>query len=362
LRIALVSFDFGEYCVRLADGLSREAEVLLVLPEPLLAAHSALLSGQVQTAPFAPARLRQPLRQLQIIRSILVAVEAFEPDVVHFQHRHLWFNLFLGRLARYPLVITIHDVEAHSGDRESTKTPQRLSDVGYHRADRVVVHNEYGKNLVMQRLSIPAERIDIVPHIALGSQTKDVTPRDDGHTLLFFGRIWPYKGLEVLIRAEPLISAEVPDVEIVIAGRGEDMDRYYPMMVHPERFTVLNRFIPDSELAELFGRASLVVLPYVEASQSGVIPLAYTFARPVVATRVGGLPEMVDDGFTGLLVPPRDEAALARAIVRLLQDPDLRRQMGRRGQHKVETEWSPEAIGHQTLAAYRRAVAERGAR
>ena len=140
------------------------------------------------------------------------------------------------------------------------------------------------------------------------------------NTVLFFGRIWAYKGLEYLIRAEPLITAEIPDAKIVIAGKGEDFSRYRAMMVHPERFVVHNEFIPDDRRAELFARASVVVLPYVEATQSGVIPVAYTFSKPVVATTVGSIPEMVDDGRTGLLVPPRSEESLAEAIVSLLRD------------------------------------------
>jgi len=100
----------------------------------------------------------------------------------------------------------------------------------------------------------------------------------------------------------------------------------------------------------------MVVLPYIEASQSGVIPVAYTFAKPVIATTVGGLPEMVDDGQTGYLVPPRDERALANAVVRLLQDQTLRRRMGANGKLKVETECSPDQVAQQTSAIYHQAV------
>jgi glycosyltransferase involved in cell wall biosynthesis len=172
---------------------------------------------------------------------------------------------------------------------------------------------------------------------------------------LFFGRIWPYKGLDYLIRAEPLISAVVPDAEIVIAGEGEDMARYRAMMVHPERFTVINDYVSDARRVELFSQAALVVLPYLEASQSGVIPIAYSSARPVVATTVGGLPAMVEDGVTGYLVPPCDEQALAAAILRILQDPELAGQMGRNGQRKINTECSAPVIAGQLLGVYAQA-------
>ena len=113
-----------------------------------------------------------------------------------------------------------------------------------------------------------------------------------------------------------------------------------------------NEFVSVEKRAELFARAAVVVLPYVEASQSGVVPVAYSFAKPVVATAVGGLPEAIDDGKTGYLVPPRDEHALADAVVRLLRAPDLRHHLGEGGRRKLEAEWSPQAVADRTLAVY----------
>jgi glycosyltransferase involved in cell wall biosynthesis len=176
--------------------------------------------------------------------------------------------------------------------------------------------------------------------------------------VLFFGRIWEYKGLEFLIRAEPLITAEVPDARIVIAGHGEDFARYRQIMIHPDRFTVYNEFIPEERSTELFQQASVVVLPYVEATQSGVISLAYEFMKPVVATTVGGLPEIVEDGRTGYLVPPRDEHALAAAIVRLLRNKPLRRLLGQNAKRKLDAECGPSVIAQQTFDVYTRALGQ----
>src|SRR2546430_16940197 len=89
------------------------------------------------------------------------------------------------------------------------------------------------------------------------------------------------------------------------------------MMVHPDRFIVHNEYISEERTAEYFRRASVVVLPYIEASQSGVIPLAYSPGKPVVATKMGGLPERVERGRTGPLVEPRDTAALTESLGRI---------------------------------------------
>jgi glycosyltransferase involved in cell wall biosynthesis len=132
-------------------------------------------------------------------------------------------------------------------------------------------------------------------------------------------------------------------------------------MVHPERFVVRNTFIADNDCAAFFRQASVVVLPYVEATQSGVIPMAYAAARPVVATTVGGLPEMVDEGETGYLVPPRDEVALAKSIVRVLGDDKLRARLGQNARQKIVSECSAEVVADRTLEVYRKALDHRPA-
>jgi len=131
-------------------------------------------------------------------------------------------------------------------------------------------------------------------------------------------------------------------------------------MVKPERYTILNRWIPDEERDELFRRAAVVVLPYVSASQSGVVSVAYNHAKPVVATNVGALPEAVRDGVTGFIVPPRDHIALAEAVVKLLDDSVLRHRMGVAGQEMLWKECAPEVVARRTEEVYRLAASDRG--
>jgi glycosyltransferase involved in cell wall biosynthesis len=358
LRVALLSTNFGEYCIRLANALSQYADVLLVTPDRLVAPHVGKLDPAVQLLSFHSPRLRQPLRQLQTIRKVFREIQTFAPDVVHYQGFHPWLDLALPLWHRYPLVCTVHDFRPHTGDKLSQKTPFWVEMFVRRCADQLIVHSEHIRALMAQQLGGASENISLMPHIQIGQELVPPQPiKEEEHMILFFGRIWEYKGLEYLIRAEPLISARVPDVRIMIAGQGEEFSRYSRMMVHPERFIVHNEFISEERTAEYFQRASIVVLPYIEASQSGVIPLAYSAARPVVATTVGGLPEMVEHGRTGYLVASRDEKGLADALVRLLLDRNLRREMGANGRRKVELECSPDDIALKTLEVYRRAVA-----
>jgi glycosyltransferase involved in cell wall biosynthesis len=360
VKIVLLATDLVEYSAALANGLARESDVWLLVPEEPAEARRGL-DDRVTLVLFRKPRLRQPLRQLGMCRALLRRIREIDPDVVHLQQGHLWFNLALPLLRSYPLVLTIHDHTHHPGDAASRKTPQAAMTFGFRRADRVIVHGHTLKREVVKRWRLSEATVDVVPHVALGDRDARAVGRDDGTTVLFFGRIWPYKGLEYLIRAEPLVAAEVPDVRIVIAGSGEDLGRYRRLMAHPECFSVYDEFVPNERRAELFAEASVVVLPYVEASQSGVVPVAYAHGKPVVATTVGALPEVVDDGRTGFLVPPRDEAALARAIVRLLRDSKLRRELGTNARRKLDTELAPEAVARKTLAVYERAMRTRGA-
>lgn len=359
MRVALVSYDFPEYCIQQANGLARHADVLLMLPEVDAKEYTTALDPVVRFQPFVKRRLRQPVRQTIEIGRLLSRIRRFRPDVVHFQHGHLWFNLALPLLRRYPLVTTVHDPQRHVGDRASGKTPQGIMDFGYRRADRLIVHGEEIKRQAAKSLGVPLSKIHSVPHIAIGRTPGVVHETARRNAILFFGRIWEYKGLEYLIRAEPLISRVIPDVQIVIAGEGEDFARYERLMARRERFVVHNRYVSATERDELFASCNLVVLPYVEATQSGVIPVAYSFDKPVVATRVGALAEAVDDGVTGELVAPRDVDALARAIIRLLQEPERCRQMGLAARRKLEAEWSPVVVAAQTLEVYRRAIDDR---
>jgi len=356
VKVAFISFDFGEYCIHLASALAQQVQVCLMLPHQLATPHLSKLDQAVNFQAFNKPRLRQPIQQMRTIIKILRQVNDFKPDVIHIQQGHLWFNFALPFLRRYPLVLTIHDPRHHIGDRGAHNTPQWAYDFGFHRADQIIVHGKQMRMVVVDELGIKNEMVHVIPIIVHGDDMVHRHVQEEDHLILFFGRIWEYKGLEYLIRAEPLITSQVPNLKIVIAGTGEDFTRYQRMMVHPEKFIVHNEFIPHERVAVLFRQASVVVLPYIDATQSAVIPLAYTFSKPVVATTVGSLPEVVDHGQTGFLVPPRNEKALADVIVHLLQNKALRHEMGVKGKRKVDSEYGAETVARQTLLVYEDAV------
>jgi hypothetical protein len=130
-----------------------------------------------------------------------------------------------------------------------------------------------------------------------------------GNTLLFFGLIRRYKGLPRLLEAMPLVLKKVDCTLLVVGEFYEGKDHCLNLINAlglASNVRIIDRFIPDGEVSLYFSAADLVVLPYESATQSAIVPIAYAFERPVLATRVGGLPEAVRDGETGLLVEPHD--------------------------------------------------------
>lgn len=353
MQVLFIAFDSEELSVRLASALAGEVdEVCLMLPDNQIEPHLHWLNPKVNFQPFRKPRLRQPVQQARLMAEIIRRIRHVNPDVIHFQKGHLWFNLALPLLRNYPFVISIHDPRHHLGDKSSGKTPQAVMNFAYRRADQVIVHNAAMKQVVIDELGIPGDIIHITPLIERGERSLKPGIPEDENLVLYFGRIWKYKGLEYFIRAEPLVTAEIPAARFVIAGQGDDFTPYRELMVHPENFIVHNEFVSFEKRAELFERASIVVLPYIEATQSGVIPVAYTHAKPVIATCVGGLPSQVEDSHTGFLIPPRDEKVLADKIIHLLRDKELRRQFGMNGRQKLEREWSAEVVARQTVSVY----------
>ncbi len=140
----------------------------------------------------------------------------------------------------------------------------------------------------------------------------------DGPVILFFGFVRKYKGLKYLIRAMPEVLRSVQATLLIIGEFWEDKEPYLRTMEElglQGDVEVVDRYVPNEEVGLYFSAADVVVLPYVDATQSAIVSLAYAFDKPVITTNVGGLPEVVSDGETGFIVPPGDSQALAAAIV-----------------------------------------------
>ncbi|MNX38427.1 D-inositol 3-phosphate glycosyltransferase [compost metagenome] len=200
--------------------------------------------------------------------------------------------LALGcKLFGIEIVFTIHDWEPHPG-------PRNRATCWYNQACRDFLADRF---IVFSRT--PAGRVPTTVFRLSGFEPRPVR-EGRGKYFLFFGRIEPYKGLSSLLEIATLLERRLPDHEIRVAGKGSD-PALAPLAARPN-VRVINRFIEQAELDDLFGGAIATLLPYQSATQSGVAVLSYAYGTPVVAFDVGALGEYIERGHSGELVRPGD--------------------------------------------------------
>jgi glycosyltransferase involved in cell wall biosynthesis len=299
-------------------------------------------------APGAPgSRTRFAAKLAQHVPGMLAYRRyAQAADVVHFE----WLTvqpLDVHLLPRRPLVLTAHDVLPREPRPGQLKAQRRL----YERVDAVIVHSEHGRAR-LQALGIEDGKLHVVPHGAFGHLTTQPDERPlppelaavEGPVVLCFGLIRPYKGIDVLLEA----WRGIEDAELWIVGMPR-MDLAPLLAAAPPGVRFVPRFVGDAELPAFFRRADLVVLPYREIDQSGVLFTALAFGAPLLMTTVGGFPEVG----AGELVPPDDAAALHDALARLLADPDARERLAAASRAAAAGPYSWERAAEATLAVYR---------
>ena len=289
------------------------------------------------------------------IFKLIKIIEDSKPDIIHISGSYIWVIglFFFFKIRKYKIVITLHDINAHYGENTFIN---KLTNYFYiNIADHIFVHGKKLKEELLNK-GFNKEMVSVVPHGDYSFFTKynKKNVREDG-SILFFGRIEDYKGLKYLLKAVPQIEQKIDNFNLIIAGEGS-LNKYNQLLEENSNIEIINTYIPDGLVAELFQRASVVVLPYVEGSQSGIIPIAYSFNKPVVVTNVGSIPEVVDNGITGLIVPPKDVQALEEAILTILNNNDLRKQMGKEANKKMKEELSWNNISKKTLGIYKKII------
>ena len=371
MRIALLdppSFT-APYDHALASALARRGHEVTLLASPFSHGDVPEPEGYRREEIFLPlssrllrraprSRGRVVLKGLEYgpsVLRLLRRVRSLRPDVVHVP----WLAIprydvhWLHRVAaRHPTVLTAHDVRPRQ-EKNLRAWDEALTSVG-----RVVVQSERAVEELAAH-GVPRERLVRIAHpVFPGPPSRP----PDGATLLFFGLVRAYKGLDVLVRALRAIAVRVPAVRLVVAG-----DAAEPAAVAEARRLVDElglggrvewqlRFLGDDEIAPLMERSTLCVLPYRKIDSSGVLATALGHGRPAVVTDVGGLPDAVREFGAGRVVPPDDPAALAEACAELLADPGALEQ-AYRGTELARQALTWDAAAEQHERVYRELVA-----
>lgn len=358
MKVALLHFCFEDYSIELANGLAQYIDLTLIHQQKCTEACRGVLDPRIQLLSFDKPKMRDP-RNISSMQELMRLIRGVQPDVLHVQEiNDIWYLMTLLFKKMPPLITTIHDVLPHPGDRDTVFASQFTRRVAFRRSQRLIVHTHSLKQVLIEKFRIEEECVDVLPHGELGSLYKKrakVTPSlREPHTLLFFGRIWPYKGLRYLLEALPIVAEKFPEVKLIIAGRGESLTTYFPDGYRNQHFEIINDYIDDEEVVKLFQRTTVTILPYIEASQSGVAAISYGMGTPVIASNIGGLSEIVHHERDGFLVPPRDSQALANAIIKLLSDPSLQQRMQTATLERCRNDLNWFEIAAQTVDIYRK--------
>lgn len=258
-------------------------------------------------------------------------------DVVHIVWPLNLYELVLYFL-RKKMVLTVHDPAPHSG--LNTRIVRLRRWLAFHLVPQFIILNSAQRQEFLDAYRLSPRRV-ADSRISSYTYLRTVTPDDSsvpgqGSYILFAGKISPYKGLDYLLPAMEKVHQQCPDCRLIVAGGGKyhfDISRYQKL----DYIDIRNRFIPDSEMVALMRHAAFVVCPYTDATQSGVIMSAFAFDRPVIATRVGGLPEMVQHQRYGWIVKEKDAGELAAAIISLWRHPETVRSYARAIHEEYDT-------------------------
>ena len=288
---------------------------------------------------FHPANIRTML-------SLVRKIKKLGADVVNIT----WpprRNKMLLYLLRKKLVFTLHDPFPHSA--KNNREFEFCRKLAFKWIPKIILLNDAQTEKFCEVYKFPRNRLfharlgkyDCINYLSehLGSAEELPEQLRGQKYILFFGLIAPYKGVEYLLQAFKKMQQDYPDVKLLIAGSGKNV-------------ILMNRYIPLAQLAGLLKNALFTVCPYKDATQSGVVQTAFSMGTPIVASDVGNFAAAIEDGKSGVIVPPCDADALARAMAELVGHPE-RLEMFRKyiaGEWLEKNSW--EEVAKQYLNCY----------
>ena len=345
------------YTSMLANAVSDKVEVTIVAPKNCKLGN---ISQNVQIERVLETPVGFNLKKILFSCGNMSIVNKIHPDVIHITTAYPLTNFILRFFFKYPIVITVHDPISHKGETRNnwrSFLANMSEKLLLSRCDRMIVHGNILKQDMIINNRTFTNKISVIPHGDYSFFTKYKENKESiKNSILFFGRIVDYKGLNYLIRSIPLIVKEIPDVKLTIAGEGDISKYKESIKKNIDHIIVKNSYISDKDVATLFESTQLLILPYIEATQSGPLHIACAFKKPVVATNVGALQETVENGQTGIIVPHSNVNALAEAIIGLLKNDKLRYNMGENAYKKMKEDMSWDKIANDTIDVYKKVI------
>ena len=272
-------------------------------------------------------------------------IDQAKPDIMMCSFQSIWdlAALPLLRRSKIPFVLVLHDAEPHPGDRYPMRAQALRWEVNA--ADGLIVLSDHVGRSARQLYNFPHSRIHKISHGRFDFCGTSVSARQfpdyRPFRLLFLGRIADYKGLPLLLSAYRDLQNLNQSLSLTIAGSG-DLGASKALIESLPQTTLINTWLSDEDISNCLNEADAVVLPYTEASQSGVAAAAFSAGLPIIATPVGGLMEQIEHGVNGLISTAVSAQALANSILELSTSPDLYNRLSSNAVHHAKTslDWS----------------------
>lgn len=262
-------------------------------------------------------------------------IRKLKPDLVIMQWWHPYFApcyyILQKCLRKYKKLMVCHNVFPHERfpmDRFLTRVS--LKGIDYYLVQSKMDEEDLLKlkpDAKYKRVFHPTYNAFKMQNMTKAEARAKIGVDSDEKVMLFFGYVRKYKGLRHILSVLSEVAKQVEGIRLLVVGDfGEDREEYIQLIEQEQigdYVQMVEGYIPDKEVEKYFAASDLVVLPYESATQSGIAQIAYGFELPIVATAVGGLPEVVLDGKTGYVVPPEDDQALGEAVVRFFKETDV---------------------------------------
>jgi glycosyltransferase involved in cell wall biosynthesis len=286
-------------------------------------------------------------RFIKIIRII----NSYKPDMFYSTMEHFW-DVIIYPFVKCKLKIkTIHDVELHK--QEDGIVHRFFHYFAFKQADKyVILSKKFTQDLINR--GIKEQNIIHIPHANYFYYVSEPKSRSFKfhNRILFFGRILEYKGLDILLQAMKIVVKRMPDIKLVIAGDGDISAYQKDILELNENIELHNQWIAAEDVKRYFENIDIVILPYIQASQSGIISLAYSFSKPIIASNVGALDEQMCDGETGYLIEPNNHRVLAEKILHLMASPDIIYSMNKKCYKTYTTEFTWKASAEKIIECF----------
>jgi glycosyltransferase involved in cell wall biosynthesis len=289
-----------------------------------------------------PSAIKTMFLSLNIFKHIktIRQINKINPEIIDIMDIHPWYVLYWPFL-KAKKVVTINDPELHSGEGGIINgfILRKITRFLLKNASSIIVLGKKQEEIIRKlgyKQKVIVSKIGTYDFLA---NNKNVPKKSDPKKMLFFGRIKEYKGLKYLLDALLNVKEEY---KLIIAGDG-DLKPYEKQLEKLEgKVEIYNEFIADTKIAPYFEQSAFLVLPYIDATQTGIVPIAYSFKKAVIATNVGSLPETVINGETGIIIKPKNTKELSFAISSMLNNKEKTIEMGINGYKfmKEELDWN----------------------